>query len=237
MGEPSKTVNFFDGYGMPHPDHDQASENGVLYFTEMLILGMLNGGNGYPANPFYVSNKRKYAAMLATFHLYREKGKYQGNRSMYKQTPWGDGRDRASHDNATAIASISALALMDGSFALVPMKILGEYWHPRDIGFYLKLRGNPILIWFTYLTMIWSCLRVYKTRNGVKMVATDSKLLAWLRLRTLEIKGDTGWMFRMTRDICDGIIKKKFGGWGGVFCIYFKNPMNPVRRLAMEVYP
>lgn len=152
---------------------------------------------------------------------------------LYKQTPWGEGRDRASHDNATALASIAAIYRADH---LRP-QILGEYWHPRDIGYFLFLRGNPILIWFTYLTMIWSCLRVHKTRNGVKLIATDSKLLAWVRFRTIEHLGIGGPMFRLTRKICDKIIEKNFGSWRGVFWTYFQHPLHPIRKLAAEVYP
>jgi hypothetical protein len=156
----------------------------------------------------------------------------------WKQSPW-DTRP-ASHDNMTALVV----------FADHHGERLGiDYWsypHPRDLCFYMIMRGNPLgylLLPFFSIALIISCLRTWKKRPDIfeKIsvlfkeghwpqthtihVHTDGKFLAWLRCSTGK--------FPITWFICEKILKKKFGdNWfHEIAKIYFHNPDHPLRKL------
>jgi hypothetical protein len=110
-------------------------------------------------------------------------------------------------------------------------------YHPREWAYYniIENKGlKPLNYFLLSIVMIIGCARKYKRRtygNGqkVKLVATDSKLLAWLRF-----KG--GLDMPLTKKVCEYFIKKNFSeGWKGVFDTYFCEG-HPLRQFNQAQY-
>ena len=110
-----------------------------------------------------------------------------------------------SHDNHTGIVCLSYLVGFD-----YHKRFFWKHWwrriHPRDIVFYLYLKGGlsrsiaSLLMWIPSLAMIISCAQNYKVRNGRRILKTDGKLLAWLRFNTIKMP--------ITELICTWLIKR-----------------------------
>lgn len=133
-----------------------------------------------------------------------------------------------SHDNMTAIVSLSRFY----GFDYHKTYFHRDWWwriHPRDVFFYLYMMGGMYRVisylglWFTALSMVISCLSRQTVSSGD--LDTDSKLLAWLRCEA------AGW-HKFSR------LLEKLNGctWNVIFNIYFRDPENPIRVIANEVY-
>jgi hypothetical protein len=142
-----------------------------------------------------------------------------------------DTKYKLSHDNLTACYSLNATF---PETCKVARKKLNS-WHPREWAYYNIVQGRDILYinrFIISVIMIISCARKYKYRtygngNKVKLIATDSKLLAWLRFSRLDMP--------ITQKICEYFIVKYFGDWKGVFEVYFdKN--HPLLKYDRDCY-
>jgi hypothetical protein len=139
---------------------------------------------------------------------------------------------KLSHDNLTAVYSFNC-----GVFYLKSARDQLNSYHPRDWAYYniIENKGLKKLNYFLLsIVMIIGCARKYKRRtygNGqkVKLVATDSKLLAWLRF-----KG--GLDMPLTKKVCEYFIKRNFSeGWKGVFDTYFMDG-HPLKQFNQAQY-
>jgi hypothetical protein len=87
---------------------------------------------------------------------------------------------------------------------------------PSNFFFYLYVKYPWIgifFLWIPSLAMIVSCARKYKYRNGQKMIATDGKILAWMRCKACNLK--------LTGKICTELIQlHEFESWKDVFDFY-----------------
>jgi hypothetical protein len=145
-----------------------------------------------------------------------------------------DGDGTFSHDNMTGLVCLSNI--LDYSFH----KKYFNYgwkrrWHPRDVIFYLYAKGGIIgflasfLLWIPMIAMAVSCAQDYKVRQGRKILKTDGKLLAWLRVNSFNLP--------ITKWLCTKIIErnKEFGSWKHCFEIYF-GKKHPISQFDEEVY-
>jgi hypothetical protein len=142
-----------------------------------------------------------------------------------------DTKYKLSHDNLTACYSVG---LEYSSQCKKARKDLNS-WHPREWAYYNLVEGKDFLginRLIISLVMFISCARKYKRRtygngNKVKLIATDSKILAWLRFSRLDMP--------ITQKICEYFIVKYFGDWKGVFEVYFdKN--HPLLKYDRDCY-
>lgn len=125
---------------------------------------------------------------------------------------------KLSHDNLTACYAYIGCEIANFKKA---RKELNSY-HPRDWAFYnlIEKKGfTPLNYFLLSIIMIIGCARKYKYRtygNGqkVKLIATDSKILAWIRFKS-------GIDMPVTKSICNWLLKKHFGNWKEVFKVYF----------------
>ena len=147
-----------------------------------------------------------------------------------------DRNERWSHDNHTAWLCLAKLIRPDWNMWAFPVD-WKHRCHPRDLIFYGFIRYTKtqnslstlfwLLLPFVSLTMIISCLDTRKAGNGI--LRTSGKLLAWLRMEAFPEE------FKLTKKICDYIIKRRFGGWYEIFKIYFgEDHINT--KLAKELY-
>lgn len=200
-------MSYFDDYGMPNPNYGEVSTNGILFLVEYILLLKLLG--------------KPIEKHLKDFHFVVEVMEVDGR---YAQTPWvTPAQDEASHDNMTAIASLSYLEGFDFHKNIPSF----TYMHPRDVIYYGLLQRKW---WAKFLEPIHSiitihtCWRNYEAPNGLP--DTDGKLLAWVKFRSYKMP--------LTEKICNYFVGKQFGGWKKVFETYFREPTNPVRMLAQE---
>ena len=134
-----------------------------------------------------------------------------------------------SHDNHTGLVCLSK-----NTGKHIHRQLKWDNWvqrtHPRDLVFYRMIAGKKwanLFAWIPMVAMIVSCYQTHKVRNGMKIVKTDGKLLAWLRFNTIKMP--------TTKRICDYIINKKHGGWAKQFEIYFGSE-HPNTVMARELY-
>lgn len=112
--------------------------------------------------------------------------------------------------------------------------------HPREWSFYNICEGRFNIIDKVLISLImrFSCFRKYKysihgdgskgnERRLVKMIGTDTKILAWLRLCVMSD-------FKKTTAYCNKKIKKYFGNWRMVFFTYFNE--HPLAHYKDEDY-
>lgn len=200
-------MSYFDEYGMPNPSVGERSTNGILFLVELILLLRLKGANV----DTHLTNYRWATEMMEMD-------------GRYAQTPWTTPwEDEASHDNVTAIASLSYLLDYEWHKSI---RFL-SYPHPRDLIYYGLLQKKwwaKLLQPIHSLLTIHTCWRYYKAPNGLP--DTDGKLLAWVKFQTYPMP--------ITERICTYFIKKNFGGWKEVFQTYFREPDNPVRLAAEE---
>lgn len=104
---------------------------------------------------------------------------------------------------------------------------------PNDVIFWLwasegliGLLATPFLF-ISSLAMIFTVLITsYKTIDGVKVLATDGQKLTRLTINSFNLP--------ITKNICNYIVNKKYGGWQIFYSTYFKNPEHPINVLIKE---
>jgi len=204
---------WFDSNGLLYP----AGENGILFTAEFARL--MRNFTGMNINDLVI---KAIKSQMLSDNEFRA--------SDTPLEPW-------SHDNHTAVVCVSKQMNLE-----YHKKTLGYkgFWrtalHPRDFVFYHYAKGglSSVIAWFflwiPMITMIITCLQDHKTRNGVKILKTDGKLLTWLRLQT--------FFMPITRFLCNLAIKhnKEFRSWKNCFAIYFKDPKHPNNDFKGEVY-
>lgn len=100
--------------------------------------------------------------------------------------------------------------------------------HPRDLALYHLMNQTKLSLFLLPILCI-ACIVSCMDKREV----TSGKLLAWTKLNFLE---NRHLSIKITKRICDYIIKKKHGSWSDVFNIYFNAPHHPIAKLAKEVY-
>lgn len=200
-----------DNEGMMYP----GGENGILFTAEYCMLKDNEGFN----------RKHLRAAMnWAISHVTHGKNGFKSD----PKEPW-------SHDNHTGLICISKRLGLEHH-----KKFFYDGWwrriHPRDLVFYLVVRGGLMglltrpFLFITSIAMILSCLQSYKVRGGRKIVKTDGKILAWMRFNTINMP--------ITKYICTRIVNKHkyFNGWRSVFTTYFVNLEHPILKCSDEAF-
>jgi hypothetical protein len=135
-----------------------------------------------------------------------------------------------SHDNATAVYALQDFYGIKKDF------FLADWWrrlHPRDVFFNLAVCYKPLWYLFLPINSLFILLTVFrdhwKNIDGDQVLATDGKLLAFVKLNTYNIP--------FTKKLCDDRIIKRFGGWHKLFELYFRyNQEHPCIRLSKELY-
>lgn len=208
------TDKFFDDRGLLGPH----GENDIVYTAEYYALVLL-------ASNYKTRMERilKPDLIRALESLVVERGAFLSSDSS---EPW-------SHDNHTALISISQIYNLE-----YHTKFFWEGWwrrmHPRDLIFYIHslggFRGLLALPFIPLLSliMILGALPSYKKIDGQLVLATDGKLLSWLRLQT----GN----YPLTSRIYNYIIKKRYGSWCNIFSVYFKDPEHPNNVYSRLIY-
>ena len=197
---------YIDRYGHLSP----WGENGILFTAEYLRLKQI-------ANNRKTIYDREHG-LMAIEHIRVSENEFRAI------------DEPNSHDNHTAIVSISAQMGFD-----YHKKFFWKHWwrriHPRDLVYYLYLKGGVArtlvkpFLFILSAAMIYSCWDTRKKPEGLR---TDGKLLAWLRLNTINMP--------LTKKICDNLVTTKFGGWHNIFRIYFKDLNHPNVKLAKQIY-
>jgi len=157
--------------------------------------------------------------------------------------------DPSSRDNTTAIVCISHKL---GFGYHKDLKILGHYWHPRDMILFGWLKGGfsrvvcwPLL-WISSLLFVVSCITHKKVRPDIfecikvwfktkkwpvrrEMIGTDGELICFVLFNCVDMK----W----TQKICEYFLKKRFGNdfWNKIFSEFFEDEDHPNRILANKL--
>lgn len=161
----------------------------------------------------------------------------KSNRAIYalcsgacQTTPGEEGTPgNFSHDNMTGIVVWRKAVGIKQKITPYNFK---QWWHPRDVSFYLYARF-PYIFWPLLLTasvaMIVSCAQDYKYRNGKQILKTDGKILTFMRCRAFYHNP----ILRLTFKICTHLIRKneKFSSWTNIMNIYFKDKDHPVNKM------
>lgn len=204
----------FDENGLLGPH----GENDVVFTAEYYTLVLLHSKN----NPMMKENLRgKLSSAIES--LLTAKSNFV---SRDEGQPW-------SHDNHTAVIAVSQIFGLN-----YHTKFFYKGWwrrvHPRDLIFYIHSLGG---IWsilmlpfipLLSLIMILGATPSYKNIDGQQVLATDGKLLSWLRLQT----GN----YPLTKRVYDSIIKEHYGSWNLIFKTYFKELDHPNRLYAEKIY-
>ena len=171
----------------PNPPDTAGSENGILFTAILWALAFKSKGKkGMERSARFWDEIVSAHVMDPSFSNDYDK-KYDA--VSFKQTPWGN-VDPSSHDNDTGIRGISYINKDFKSIDWhVSGRVIGKFWHPRDIIFYWWLAGGlrRLFVQVTGLMLLmiliqaWSCIFPYAERNGNKIVDTSGKNLCWLR--------------------------------------------------------
>jgi hypothetical protein len=190
------------------PGDSGDSLNGILYLAYYIhIKRQQDGGDDTGAN------------VVDAYH-YCQKIVDHGNFSAGIEKTYKE--DRASHDDMTGITSLFNTNIIG---KINPWPYI---YRPAEFAHYAIWNESKIakvLLPILSIKLIYSCWRDYKSNNGI--YETDGKLLAWLILMSTNMP--------MTKKICFGILKKKFGSsWlKALFEIKFPWSDHPV-RIALE---
>jgi hypothetical protein len=125
-----------------------------------------------------------------------------------------------SHDNMTAVVCLSKLYNLS-----YHTKFFWKHWwrraHPRDWIFYLSLKEGIIgriaglFMFIPSMCMIYGLLfDHYKIIDGQRVLATDGKLLTYLRLSCCT-------SLKLTQKLCHAILRYRKVNWSDYFKIYF----------------
>lgn len=211
-------MKYFDEYGLLQLSPEaEITDNGILFLAEWYVLQE-------PVYPYtvYHRDRSKINQVIK---------KHMTTMGEFCQNP-ENRDDPASHDNLTAIMVLSKKCDLCWHKNI---KIWGVVWHPRDIIFYSLLRGRWYDRWaycFRWLLgciQLVSCLRKYKKRDHGTFIATDSKLLYFVRKSVVSTWADS---------LCDRALKKHFGQefWYQIFKTYFQDENHPNRILSEKLY-
>ena len=207
---------FFDNRGLLGPH----GENDIVYTSQYYILVLL--ASSPEKRPFL---KEYYSSSLikALESLRVGRGAFQSD----------DSKEPFSHDNFTALISISQVYGLE-----YHTKFFWKGWwrraHPRDVIFYIHslggFRGILALPFIPLLSLIMliGALPSYKNIDGQLVLATDGKLLSWLRLQT----GN----YPLTKRVYDSIISYRYGSWSKIFRTYFREPGHPNNIYSQKIY-
>lgn len=198
-----------DAHGLIHDQpQPRESENASLYTVLYAVLSsqLIGSDVNLPDSSFLAA----HANVLPNGDL------------TYNQAPWL--KFKASHDNATALICLAErLRLYHNSYRWHELKILGQYWHPRDIIFYgyvqRKWWSYPLLP-VLFLIFLVTVLTKYKTRptlinwaksgfkaTRIKILKTDTEILMWLRFRLLDHRKCITFMAKLL----EPMLNKRFG--------------------------
>lgn len=217
---------WFDKFDLVHVDESKDSENGILFTAEYWTLRNM-------ISPLTDSEKKHIDRIIR--HHFRTDNK---GRTYFTKNPNSDGT-HFSHDNKTAMTCLSKLAGLD-----YHKKVYwGDFYynwtdrlHPRDIIFYNYTKGGIRMLlaapfmFIHMIIMVISCIQDYKIRGENKILKTDGKLLAWLKINT--------FCLPVTKFFCNLAIRhnKEFKNWVNIFAIYFKRNDHPNNIAARNVY-
>ena len=137
-----------------------------------------------------------------------------------------------SHDNMTA------LAICINRYGLQRLRFEPQhaYWHPRDFIYYAfmsnsifwRLFGN-LFLWISSICMIFGvAFDHYKNIDGARILATDGKLLTWMRLY-----GNNN--LYLTKKVIELIMKLRNKRWNDYFLVYFRDPNHPNVILSRNI--
>lgn len=146
-----------------------------------------------------------------------------------------DNKENLSHDNMTAIISLSKQFNLE-----YHKRLIYPQWyrrlHPRDVILYFaalnwltKLLMLP-LMFIPAMCMLYSCLPHYKIINGEKVLATDGMCLNYIRCKT--------WNMRLTYWLCTKLMSvcyKTKTPWTYIYSIYFKDERHPNNILMRKL--
>lgn len=210
--------SYFDQRGLLGPQ----GENSIIFTSQYYSLLLLSSDS--KKRDFL---KENYSASLINA--------LESLRSGHNSFQSDDPREPWSHDNHSALIAISQIYSLE-----YHKKFSWKGWwrraHPRDLIFYVHslggFRGLLALPFIPLLSliMLFGALPSYKNIDGDKVLATDGKLLSWLRLQT----GN----YPITNYIYNHLIKEHYGSWTNIFSVYFKDkdhPNNVYARLVYEV--
>ena len=199
--------------GALHVRKSEVSENGPLFTAEYYMLQHLLGKSVLQQN-----------ILKAIMDTHRE-----GDENYLSHTRATT--NHFSHDNMTGLYSL--LLMAGGSVEGMPILKWNDRWwlHPRDTIFYSLMQEKKwslVLLPLLYLVSIVSCS---SERNR-----TSGKMLWWLRLHMLEMRG-----FRSSRGIiklCEIVMRVRGHGkkpWLDAASIYFPSD-HPIVTGMEELY-
>src|SRR5690606_26145079 len=150
-----------------HPSEVGIGPNNLLFTIQRWVLEHING---------------------VPLDTYRDKFRLRmGLRNIgggkYKQTPTAPASDSISYDDMTA--AVAYAYLIEDTVNLENFRILGRFWHPRDLIFYNWCKGG-------WRRKLWGNKWMMKRLGDIQLFAvqnnydkpyldTDGDLLAWLR--------------------------------------------------------
>jgi len=200
---------YFDDNGLLKP----FGENSILFTAEYLTL---------------VRNNERF---LRKNHASKSIAAVYRGDEEFRAVP----DEKWSHDNHTAVVCLSKIMGFEWHKSLYPKHVM-TMLHPKDFIFYAYAAGrwySPIawlFLWVTSIAMIVSCMQKYKVRNGVKIVKTDGKLLAWLRCQAFNLP--------ITWFLCRLALRRNsaFKTFQQCFNMYFTDPGHPNRQFKSADY-
>lgn len=217
--------SFFDKKGLLHSDPGETGDNGLQHSIELAFAW------------FYKHSHNK-APIDLEVNIHKAIDDHQISPGVYCQTPYNR-EDPASHDIVTSIAAMSYVK--DWQYHK-EIKILGKFWHPRDVVFlsYLKYENwrwfIKLFFWILYLSHTLSFKKDHKKRDHGTFVHTDGKKLGLTRLWTLSRKSKyMGKCLKRCEKILSAKVRvydykrKRFADistWYGVYNHYFKYQEN-----------
>lgn len=217
-------MSFYDDFGLINAKPGEKNgENALLFTVEHFFL---------------VQDKTERFSIRQAIHT------CQNDTGIYEQNPARllKGKDKyMSHDQLTAIIAFSYYNNLDIHIDIwneikrqwfrynnmeIPQtfmeKLLNKrFLHPRDIIFYGYCAGSTtckLLLPLLWLFMALSSIKTYKKRPHGVFIATDGKILNFVRIKACMEKS---WLWKLQWKLNTWIVKKKLGSWNRVFNIYF----------------
>lgn len=220
-----------DSYGLYHPNKGFDSENGIKVTFEVFDWREEKAGSLVLHNLIFEINQIAFYKLCKLHEL---------TPGVFLRSPWDHRKD--NHDNTTSIVAGSRKYALDFHRRI---KILGHYWHPRDVLYYNWMKGgiNRALIMPFWPLIIpiqaFGCWKPYKVRGGHKIVYTDSKLLAKNRYKGAR----DSWVMKISHALNKALLKrhKKVWDYGAEQYVdistfekcaqyYYKEPGQPIRQ-------
>lgn len=223
--------DFLDAYEMPTDYPFTRTDNGILWWVELKLWEILK-------NVVTLESTRTKFKLLEIAHRDKIKG-------LYIQAPWKP-EDPSSHDNTTAIVAYQYLLKEE-----ITVKIWGQHWHPKDVGFYMWCKGGWRR-WVAYLTGMWLFVFFaqmstvndkYKKRKHGTFIDTDGKILTWVRCQcTMQ----ESYLMRVGFKLYTKMLERRtaipvpeterfanISTWEKVFNWYFGHPSMPINKIML----